>query len=247
MEFQIGDIVTRISHNKDCQFVIKKIDWNKKVALLKGKCVRLNADSPLTDLELSENRDVDNSINLNLPIFTANTIFGRILHLDGDSMFLEKCMHLYQRYNVPAIGYFIEEKNMPKVVNDLLLKHKPDILVITGHDAESQSPFSHDYVNSPFFFETAKNARIFQPSKDAMPIIVGGCQSNFKALIEYSNFASSPAGINIAALDPAIVAIMISVTSVNNFVDVLQAVEQTSGKSAGITGIDTRGVARKIY
>ena len=102
-------------------------------------------------------------------------------------------------------------------------------------------------MNSKFFLETIKNARVFQQDKDSMPIVVGGCQSNFKSLIEYANFASSPASINIAALDPAIIAIMIATTSVNELVDVLGAVNQTSGKTAGMTGIDTRGVARKLY
>ncbi|MCH5180594.1 MAG: peptidase [Erysipelotrichales bacterium] len=247
MNFKIGDIVTRNSHQNDHEFVIVHIDYVKKIAILKGKALRLNADANLDDLKLSEMRKIDMNPELNLPNYSVNTIFGKVLHIDGDSSFLEKCMRLYKKYNVPAIGYFVEERNMPLAINDLLLKHKPDILVITGHDAMSQSPMSYRFMNSENFLNTVKNARIFQPSKDALPIVVGGCQSDFKSLIEYSNFASSPAGINIAALDPAIVAIMISTTPVNEFVNVLAAVNQTSGKNAGITGVDTRGVARKIY
>ena len=246
MNFKVGDVVTRLSHNSDCEFVIYKIKDN--IAFLKGKCTRLNADAPLIDLKLSEKRhDLNNNLNLKLPNFSNNTLFGKILHLDGDSNFLKKCMDLYALYKVPAIGYYISENNMAFSINDLLLKHKPDVLVITGHDALSKSPFANEYMNSKFFLETIKNARAFQQDKDSMPIVVGGCQSNFKSLIEYANFASSPASINIAALDPAIIAIMIATTSINELVDVLGAVNQTSGKTAGMTGIDTRGVARKLY
>ena len=245
MNFKIGDIVSRKSYNNDCVFVIYKI--KDGIAFLKGKCKRLNADAPLSDLIINEIRDDINAPNLVLPEYSNNTLFGKVLHLDGDSLFLNRCMQLYQKYKVPAIGYFVMENNMPNVINELLIKHKPDVLVITGHDALSKSPFANEYMNSKFFLETIKNARMFQQDKDAMPIVVGGCQSNFKELIEYANFASSPASINIAALDPAIVAIMISTTSINNLVDVLSAVNQTSGATRGITGVDTRGVARKIY
>lgn len=247
MEIKVGDVVTRKSHKNDCEFVVKFIDKNKKIAILKGKCLRLNADAPLDDLEISDKRAGIEENKLILPRFTSNTMFGKILHLDGDSSFLEKCMNLYRQYNIPAVGYFVEEKNMPGAVQELLSRHNPDVLVVTGHDALSHSPFASQYMNSKFFLNTIKEARSFQPSKDALPIVVGGCQSDFKTLIEYANFASSPASINIGALDPAIVAIMISTTAVNDFVNVLAAVNQTSGKTAGMTGIDSRGVARKIY
>lgn len=247
MDFKVGDIVTRISHHNDYEFVIKSIDKSKNIVLLKGKEIRLNADAPISDLKHSDKRGFAQNYNLVLPSFANNTIFGKVLHLDGDSAFLEKCMKLYHKYNIPAIGYYVEEHNMAQNVNELLMRHKPDILVVTGHDAMSDSPFSYRFLNSENFLNTIKNARMFQPNKDALPIVVGGCQSDFKTLIEYANFASSPAGINISALDPAIIAIMIASTSINELVDVVAAVNQTSAKSAGITGVDTRGVARKIY
>ncbi len=247
MDFNIGDVVTRKSHNHDCEFIIAKVNKEKRVAVLKGKCIRLNADAPFDDLEISDKRTSSDLPSLVLPRYEPNTIFGKILHIDGDSSFLKKCMDLYKYYHVPAIGYYFPESDIPQVINELLAKHKPDVLVITGHDAYSNSPFAAQYMNSQSFLNATKNARLFQPSKDAMPIVVGGCQSDFKALIEYSNFASSPGRVNIGALDPAIIAVMISMTAVNEFVDVLRAANQTSGKTRGITGIDTRGVARKIY
>lgn len=247
MDWIVGDTVTRISHNNDCEFVIKYIDTEQKIALLKGKCVRLNADAPLSDLKEANDRYVNDETHLMLPKFSINTMFGKVLHLDGDSNFLDKCMRLYRKYAIPSVGYYMEEKNMPFSIGDLLRKHKPDVLVITGHDALSNSPFSSQYMNSAYFFNAVLKAREYQPSKDLLAIIVGGCQSDFKRLIEYANFASSPAGINISALDPAIVAIMVSMTSVNESVNVLAAINQTSSKNAGITGVDTRGMARKLY
>ena len=53
MNFKIGDIVSRKSYNNDCVFVIYKI--KDGIAFLKGKCKRLNADAPLSDLKINEN------------------------------------------------------------------------------------------------------------------------------------------------------------------------------------------------
>ena len=75
-------------------------------------------------------------------------------------------MQLYQKYKVPAIGYFVMENNMPNVINELLIKHKPDVLVITGHDALSKSPFANEYMNSKFFLETIKNRSEFNFNVD---------------------------------------------------------------------------------
>ena len=60
MNFKIGDIVSRKSYNNDCVFVIYKI--KDGIAFLKGKCKRLNADAPLSDLKINENRDDINEV-----------------------------------------------------------------------------------------------------------------------------------------------------------------------------------------
>ena len=110
MAFFINDYVTRKSYNNDIVFKVVSIE-NKK-ALLKGVNVRLLADATLDDLKIVEQtRTVDDK--LYLPIKKNEYLNGRILHIDGDIEYLKRSMKLYEKYNVPAIGYKIEEKEMP--------------------------------------------------------------------------------------------------------------------------------------
>jgi len=60
--FKKGDIVGRISYNKDVIFEIKniiKMSDNRKLAILKGITDRIEADSYLEDLELIDKRTVN--------------------------------------------------------------------------------------------------------------------------------------------------------------------------------------------
>ena len=43
-------------------------------------------------------------------------------------------MYDYLTTHIPANGYNIPEEEQPKVVEEFLKKHAPDMLVITGHD-----------------------------------------------------------------------------------------------------------------
>ena len=56
MLFNIGDIVTRKSHNNDTYFEI--IDIDSDIAYLKGINIRLEADSNLNDLIKVEKGDI---------------------------------------------------------------------------------------------------------------------------------------------------------------------------------------------
>ena len=81
-----------------------------------------------------------------------------------------------------------------------------------------------------------------------MCIISGACYSSFKDLIyEGSNISSSPGKVSINVLDPAKVAIMIATTPVMEYVDINKVINLTSNKEKGMGGIDTKGLARKIY
>ena len=68
MLFNIGDLVTRKSHNIDVIFEILKIE--DKIAYLKGKDIRLYADSLIDDLVYSntyietDSESVDRVINI---------------------------------------------------------------------------------------------------------------------------------------------------------------------------------------
>ena len=240
--FNKDEYVTRRSYNNDIIFKIIHIE--NDVAMLKGVNVRLKADANINDLNKCESiRTIEE--NDVLPVKNANYLNGKVLHIDGDNEYLKQSMKLYEKYKVPAVGYRFNEYEMADKIIELLKKHHPDILIITGHDAIDKSGSS---VNTSYFVECVKKARTYQPSKDALVIISGACYSSFKELIyEGSNISSSPGKVSINVLDPAKVAIMIATTSVMEYVDINKIINLTSNKEKGMGGIDTKGVARKIY
>lgn len=239
--FYINDYVTRKSYNNDVVFKI--IDKKDSKVKLKGVKVRLLADCDVSDLKkiemLREEKDEA------LPIKKGNYLNGKVLHLDSDEEYLRKSMKLYEKYKVPAVGCRLDEKEMPKKIEKLLEEFSPDILIITGHDFIDKEKGN---VNSPYFIECVKKGRIYQKNKDALCIISGACFSSFKELIyQGSNFSSSPGKVSIDVLDPAKVAIMIATTPVIEYVDIEKVINLTSNKEKGMGGIDTKGMARKIY
>lgn len=242
-----GDLVTRFKYNHDVVFEIVEIKGN--VAILKGKYVRLCADADVSDLKFSESVyvkqdefkfDFERGLNL---------INGCVLHIDGDEIYLNKCMKVYEKYGVPAQGYHMQEEKMPENITNLLIKHKPDILIITGHDnrkltSEGREIFEH----SEAFIKTVKRARVYQPDKDSLVIFAGACQSYYEALIESgANFASSFSRKNVNVLDPVYIAISVAKSHVGSYVDVEKILKNVISKDAGLGGIDTRGVARRLY
>ena len=123
--------------------------------------------------------------------------------------------------------------------------HKPDVLVITGHDSINEKG---EYLNSEEFAKCIRNARICMPDKDSLVIFAGACQSAYNKLIESgANFASSIGQSNIHVLDPVLIAIQVASTPVIEYVDVDTVLKRTVSKGKGLGGIDTRGVARRIY
>lgn len=64
-KFKKGDIVGRISYNKDVLFEIKNIiktSNNRQIMILKGITERIEADSPEEDLEIMDKRLVEDRI-----------------------------------------------------------------------------------------------------------------------------------------------------------------------------------------
>ena len=245
---KIGDYVTRKKYNHDIVFKIINIDGNK--VYLHGEMYRLIADTTLDDLDYFEKTEKDDEFDLNLKQ-ESSIIKGKILHIDGDKNYLKKCMEFYKEKMTPVVGCYISEDKMKDNILPLLQKHKPDILIITGHDSYSlkrESNHEDGYKNSHHFIETVKVARTYQPNKDALIIIAGACQSDYDGLIKNgANFASSPSKTNIHALDPACIAISIANTHVNQYVEVEKILHDTISKGKGLGSIDSKGVARKIY
>lgn len=242
---KIGDIVCRKKYGKDICFEIT--DIQDGIFYLRGIEYRLLADSEEEDLEESDFDIEDITVSME----GQPHLKGSVLHIDGDPSYLKMCMDKYKQLNINAHGYFIKEDQIKNELLPLLEKHKPDLLVITGHDAlkkRSDSKDSKSYLHSKDFMEAIKIARTYEDDKDSLIIFAGACQSYYELLLASgANFASSPSRQNIHALDPVYVVSQIANASVTNYVDLEKIVEKTSHKHLGIGGIDTRGVARKIY
>ena len=263
MEFKVGDIVARKSHDLDTMFKIERFEGD--MAMLKGMFFRLNADAPVADLEpvsecdyrgaLVEEKEVLKNISKpelremrSIKKDSDFFVSGRILHVDGEKDYLERSAKLYEHANIHATTIFVKEPLMPERVPELVKQLRPNIVVLTGHDAIEQKELAHcleGYRSSKFFVNTVNELRKLEPSLDYLVIIAGACQSHFEALIgSGANFASSPQRINIHALDPAIVAATVALTSYEDEVDLKEALEKTVTKIAGIGGLQTKGTLR---
>ena len=243
--FNIGDYVTRKKYNNDIVFTI--VDIKGDIYYLKGVFVRLFADSYASDLVLyNDNTDSDKFLPniLEYRELDRNEYFylpGIILHLDGDEDYLDKCMNFYKKNKIRAYGLYMDEKEMSSQIISLLKKYKPDILVLTGHDAFSRNK-NDKYRNTSDFVEAVKKAREYEKSHEKLFIIAGACQSNYEDLIKAgANFASSPKRINIHALDPAIVAACLSFSNKNSDIDIIKILDKTKYGPSGMGGIITKG------
>lgn len=244
--FNIGDLVTRKSYDND--IIFKIIDIKEDIYVLKGVVVRLFADSPSDDLKIYNSNSIDDfspEIDGYRSLERDEYFYlpGRILHIDGDNEYLEKCMNFYKKNRLKAYGVYVDENNLIEVVNDNLKKYNPDILVITGHDAYYRKKRSgNNYKNTSNFVLAVKEARKYESSHEKLFIIAGACQSNYEELIKAgANFASSPKRINIHALDPAIIAACLAFSDKNNNIDLIKILAKTKYGADGIVGIITKG------
>lgn len=252
MLYKIGDLVTRKSYNHD--MVFKIINIRDEIYELKGEYIRLYADSFEDDLELykgekdEEEREFSKKITTDINLERDEYFYlpGKILHIDGDEEYLNKCLDYYKKFNLWAVGAKLKESEIPSNIRNLLEKYHPNIVVITGHDAFYKRKGNQDdlesYKNSKYFVESIREARKYEDSHEKLIIIAGACQSDYDELIRAgANFASSPKRVNIHALDPAIVAKSISLVEITKDIDVKQVLEKTKYGKDGIGGIKTKG------
>ena len=167
------------------------VDENgKKIAILKGVAFRIIADAELSDLEIlkppdireilmdknvesilyrslkkAKDRDRRNMRGLPKSAQQPANVYGvpgKVLQIDGDKEYLKICLDVYSQLGIPAVGVAIPETNQYKEVKNLLEKHKPDILVITGHDAlhvkNGDLKNINNYRNSYNFLKAVKEA-----------------------------------------------------------------------------------------
>ncbi|WP_188456155.1 sporulation peptidase YabG [Virgibacillus oceani] len=277
MDFTIGDLVTRASYNHDLLFrVASQTDDN---AIIHGEDIRLEADAPMEDLIPVQDRDLEKrrktvkeQEEFSYRLFRQDyqlmkekrdyqttegyhyparffQLPAKVLHIDGDRMYLRKCIELYQRMGLQVHGIYVNEKEMPFEIGPLVEKIQPDIIVITGHDSFSKNKGVKSdlraYRHSKYFAETVRAARNIVPHLDQLVIFAGACQSHFESLIRAgANFASSPSRINIHALDPVYIAAKIAYTPFMEKVSVWDALRNTLTGEKGMGGVETRGLLR---
>lgn len=175
---------------------------------------------------------------------------GKVLHLDGDALYLKKSLSLYEQLRIPAEGHHVHESKMAETLFRLLPRVRPDIVVITGHDGvlkqQNYDLYSlSSYKNSQNFVAAIRVAREYERNFDALTIVAGACQSHFEALLGTgANFASSPGRILIHALDPVYVAAKASFTSIRDTVNLGDVLNHTISGNQGMGGIETRGSFR---
>jgi len=269
-----GDIFFKIKE-------ILTSEQGEKEAILVGTDVRLMVDAPLDDLEKQDatsilhyrhecimtratslrqvfaQREQDREGRLLHRGRTEmeNDFFevpGRVLHLDGDEDYLEKCMGTYRQLNVPAFGFAISEKEQPSRVVSLVKEYNPDILVLTGHDAfkKGTKDFSiiENYKHSQYFIEAVRKVRQFVPGRDDLVVFAGACQSHYEGILAAgANFASSPERVMIHAYDPVFVVERLAYTSINENVSIKDIIRTTITGAGGVGGIETRGRYRLGY
>lgn len=251
----------------------------KKIAVLYGEDFRLIADAPYEDLlkidqstrnersrefrsleeqsfrlfqqeiDLLKQRQEYDTTDGYKKSMNYFQIPGRVLHIDGDPSYLKKCLDLYEKIGIPVTGIHCSEKEMPNKISQLIDYYRPDILVITGHDAYSKSKGTigdiNAYRHSKFFVQTVREARRKIPNLDQLVIFAGACQSHFESLIhEGANFASSPSRINIHALDPVYIVAKISFTPFMERIHVWDVLRNTLTGEKGLGGIETKGILR---
>lgn len=279
---EIGDIVVRKSYSKDVVFKIIDMDDTGEgvICRLKGINLRIIADSPINDLEQVQdinsneteivlNRKVSGSIKKIISgraskiagfrrdkeVQIKEMTFGRpgkILHIDGDPDYLEVCLKVYKQLSLDAIGKVIIEKEQPMQAVKLVKEIRPDIVVITGHDAMAKDIKDYTdlkyYKNSRYFVEAVTELRNFEPNYDDLVIFAGACQSCYEKILDSgANFSSSPSRVLIHCLDPVFVCEKIAYTSVEKVVSIQDAIENTITGTKGIGGLQTRGKYREGY
>ncbi|MCD1261898.1 sporulation peptidase YabG [Paenibacillus athensensis] len=274
-----GDFVTRKSYGGDVIFRIERADSQKAELrgvdyrlLADAPLSDLTTASPASTLEdtRSESPELRQTLQrllharrqeqvnqeyamMNKTKASAPNYFevpGKVLHIDGDPAYLRKSMQLYGQLRVPVEGYYVPEPQMADALYRLLPQVRPDIVVVTGHDAilkhrRSDMNSLSSYKNSTHFVNAVRTARDFERSRDAMIVVAGACQSHFEALLRAgANYASSPARVLIHALDPLCIAAKLSYTSIRKTVSMLDIVDLTITGLEGLGGVDTKGSYR---
>jgi len=272
-EIKKGDIVTRKSYEHDIIFIVKKIIKlnDRDIAIIKGCTLRIEASATIDDLVKVDKKEFEKaisnldyrienriskikSIKINRKITNEKREFvytGKILHLDGDRKYSEKAVKYYKKMGLNAIVKNISENKQPLLIQSLLERYNPDILVITGHDGMIKKGVGftdiYNYRNSKYFIEAVRQARIWDKDKKLV-IFAGACQSFFEAIMSAgANFASSPARVLIDFIDPLIVAEKVAITDKYKFIRIEDIEKDLRDGRRGIGGVGANGKSSVIF
>ncbi|MBB5174914.1 sporulation peptidase YabG [Texcoconibacillus texcoconensis] len=278
MSVKVGHLVGRSSYECDIVFRVVRVDGDE--VELHGEDMRLVADAPLSDLVILDEQErkkhqkqqkereescyqlfrqerkwirEKSEYEVTSGYQDQKSYFevpGKILHIDGDSLYLKKCTAVYDRLGVPVYGVHISEKEMPEQITSLIEMVRPDIVVITGHDAYLKNKGNDSdlksYRNTKYFVEAVQRARKVVPYMDHLVIFAGACQSYFPAILKAgANFASSPKRVNIHALDPVYIAAKVSLTPIMERVGMWDVLKHTLTGDKGLGGMETEGMMRR--
>ncbi|CDI48336.1 sporulation peptidase YabG [Clostridium tetani] len=177
---------------------------------------------------------------------------GKILHVDGDAEYLDVCMKVYKQLELDVVGAIIAEKEQPEKVLQMVKEVKPDIVIITGHDAILKNTTDYmdlnNYRNSKYFIRTVNELRNYEPGYDNLVIFAGACQSYYEAILDAgANFASAPNRVLIHCLDPVFLCEKIAYSNIGRVVSIQEALENTITGANGIGGLQTRGKYREGF
>ena len=248
----------------------------KQYAQLKGLDLRLQATAPIEDLEKvdsvkvsqychncqlknmekmkgifnrrEEERGcvVNRAVKNNSDEIQSFDMPGTLVHIDGDKEYLDMCLASYKQLNMECYGYNIDEEEQSAKIIDILNDHRPDMLVLTGHDGlvkgtrERGYRDINNYHNSKHFINAVKAARQYEKSRDDLIIFAGACQSYYEALLEAgANFASSPKRVLIHAYDPVFVMEKVAYTSIYDPIALKDVIASTITGFDGIGGVET--------
>ena len=229
----------------------------KKILVSRNSMRNVSADRNMRNLSagrsmINRNRNVRYASE---QIENTNLKFGRpgkILHIDGDSEYLNVCLKVYKQLSLDVVGKTVPENEQPVQSLELVKKIRPDIVVITGHDAVSKETKDYmdlnSYRNSRYFVQAVTELRNYESNYDDLVIFAGACQSCYEAILDAgANFASSPSRVLIHCLDPVFLCEKIAYTNIEKVVSIQEALENTVTGTKGIGGLQTRGKYREGF
>jgi spore coat assembly protein len=264
--YQVGDIVARKSYSADMSFLISKIiksESRGEEYILRGLEYRLEADADANDLLRLNVKAESLNKHTHLTALRRRILFrkfhdnpftfsrltkrpGKILHIDASQSFLNDSIRFYRSVGLNPVGVFIDEPDQAQRVRGLLMQHRPDIVVLTGHDGirkgkKDLNSFD-SYKNSSYYANAVREARAYEPDHSKLFVFAGACQSYYEALVSAgANFASSPGRVLVHSLDPVIMSQRIATTDSKKIITPREAVAGTVSGTKGIGGVNTRG------